>query len=348
MAINLQSLFIESGLKGKLLMAGGTLVAAASIGLAMQAFDDGPSLGAKAKQAPVKDQGLAVQDVTLTSSALIDVPLPSLSKEEAPAAQRSPAPMPEAAPAEVIPASQAVDEPLDAPGVPELTSACEITLEARPAKAAMVALDLTASCLPNAEFVLHHSGMMFSAQTDSKGTAFLTVPALAEQSVFIASFDNGEGAVVRQDVPNLGDYGRVVVQWRGDAGLGLHAREYGAAYFSEGHIHAEAKGSVTGVERGSHGVLQRFGSGLGPNALKAEVYTYPVANVATAGQVEMSVEAEITARNCNVDVEAQTLQLSADQSLQIRDVTLFMPKCDALGDFLVLKNLVEDMTLAAK
>lgn len=224
---------------------------------------------------------------------------------------------------------------------------CEIVLTADPAPAAMVDLTLEASCLPEERFALHHSGMMFHALTDRDGQARLRVPALADNAVFIASFTTGDGAVAQIDVPTLDFYDRVVVQWRGDAGLGLHALEFDAAYFGNGHIHAGARGDLSRATTGTSGVLSRFGDDAGPEALMAEVYTYPSRMSETGGQIDLSVEAEVTAVNCGQEVEAQTLQLKAGESLRTNDLTLYMPACDANGDFLVLKNLLEDLKVAA-
>ena len=229
-----------------------------------------------------------------------------------------------------------------------LEMACDITMDASPEPGAIVSLSLDAPCMTDERFVLHHNGMMFSAMTDQDGKADLSVPALTENAIFIASFGNGDGAVAQQTVEDLSKYGRVVVQWKGDTGLGLHAREFEAEYYSSGHIHAEAKGALEDLQRGTGGYLQRFGTRSGFDPLIAEVYSFPVGQNRKDGTVYMSVEAEVTALNCGLDVEAQTLEIREGADIRIQDLTLFMPKCDAVGDFLVLKNLVEDMTLASR
>ena len=66
------------------------------------------------------------------------------------------------------------------------------------------------------------------------------------------------------------------------------------------------------------------------------------------GDVELSVEAEVTQNNCDRDVEAQTIQISAGGKPLVQDLVLAMPGCDATGDFLVLKNLVNDLKIARK
>ena len=85
----------------------------------------------------------------------------------------------------------------------------------------------------------------------------------------------------------------------------------------------------------------------GADALMAEVYTFPTLTSDSAGRIGLSVEAEVTAANCGRQIAAQTLQLKPGETLRSRDVTLDMPACDANGDFLVLKNLFEDLKVAA-
>jgi hypothetical protein len=369
---------IRNGLLNrKVALGAGTLVAALGIGVAMQTFLSGPSLEETAA-AP-----LVVDDITLTSTSAA-----ALGAAGAPAPAASGlAPAPASIPAPAAPVQAAAPEPValadplpdpfpnsgasapdaapqrlaaarledadalspDAPprvGEAAAPLGCEIEMTSRALVAAMVAVEINAACLPDARFVLHHNGMMFSALTDAQGRSKLTVPALAENAVFIAAFDNGDGAMVQQTVTDLAAYGRAVVQWRGSTGLGLHAREFDAAYFSEGHVHRNAAGSLADAALGTAGVLLRFGAG--PDPLMAEVYTFPVDAAAGDGRIALSVEAEITAENCGAPVEAQTLQLRREGGLQVQDLTLNMPDCAAAGDFLVLKNLLQDMTLAAR
>mgnify|MGYP000713507934 CR=1 FL=1 len=46
-------------------------------------------------------------------------------------------------------------------------------------------------------------------------------------------------------------------------------------------------------------------------------------------------------------VDGISFELKPGETLRSRDVTLDMPACDANGDFLVLKNLFEDLKVAA-
>ena len=105
---------------------------------------------------------------------------------------------------------------------------------------------------------------------------------------------------------------------------------------------------MAATARGESGFLTPLGDATTPDALRAEIYTFPSGSATRSGDVVLSVEAEITSGNCDQQVEAQTLEIRKDDQLRTRNLTLHMPGCDATGDFLVLKNLVEDLTIAAR
>lgn len=288
---------------------------------------------------PMQGQTAPMQAAATEANDRIEVlaDMPSDAAEPAPLAVKEPI---------QTAAYDAVDPDLPSEeSVPLLT--CDIALTAEAAPAAMVDLVLNAPCLPNERMTVHHNGMMFTAVTDADGGQNLRVPALSENAVYIVSFTNGEGAVTQIDVPTLNAFDRVVVQWRGKTGLGVHALEFGAEYFSDGHIHVETAGDVAATTQGKSGFLMRYGADAGPEALMAEVYTFPSGTTGKSGQISLSVEAEVTKSNCSTQVEAQTLQMHPQQALKSQDLELFMPDCDAVGDFLVLKNLLEDLKVAS-
>ncbi|PWE36367.1 hypothetical protein DD563_10605 [Pelagicola sp. LXJ1103] len=226
------------------------------------------------------------------------------------------------------------------------TFSCEYLLSAEPFAGAMVTLSLDVTCMPNERFTLHHNGMMFSQVTDESGSAEMLVPALSSNAVFIVAFPNGEGAVATAEVTSLGAYERAVVQWKDDLGVALHALEFGADYGTDGHVSADAPRDAAAAATGNTGFMTRLGDSALPEALLAEVYTFPAGMSGQDGDVALNVEAAITEANCGRDIEAQSLQLNQSGVLKVQDVTLAMPDCDAVGEFLVLKNLLNDLTLA--
>ncbi|WP_146590510.1 translocase [Puniceibacterium confluentis] len=224
---------------------------------------------------------------------------------------------------------------------------CPVDLAATATAGAMVTLSLSAPCLGGERVTVHHNGLMFTEVTGKDGSLEVVVPALAQKALFIASFDNGDGAVASADVTSLGFYDRVALQWKGNTGLQLHAREFDAPYGGSGHIWNASTGDFAKTARGESGFLIQLGDAGSPDALLAEVYSFPVGTTESTGSIALSIEAEITADNCGTEVEAQSLELTGGGSMQVHDISLAVPDCDSIGDFLVLKKPLEDLTIAS-
>lgn len=225
---------------------------------------------------------------------------------------------------------------------------CEVLFGAEAADAATVKLTIYAPCQPQAQVSVHHQGMIFTLLTSDSGVARVTVPALSTHAVFMAEVDGGTSAVATADVPTLVNYDRAVLQWQGETGLQIHAREFGAEYGTEGHVWNAAARDPEAAIAGDGGFLMRLGDGLGAAPLYAEVYTFPSKLSRRDGAVQISVEAEITPESCGKEVSAQSIQISPDFAATALDLTMAMPGCDAVGDYLVLNNMLTDLTLAAR
>ena len=326
--------------------AAGTLVCALGIGFAMQNTDLAKKrYGSVPKSSPVSESDLPVQadgeqpvlgqvvlsvdEVELTSA--IDVTTPAQSDAPVKFATTSILPLPQ----------------FDAePTLPD--QSCEIAVEAKSGSAAMVMLSVSAPCLPNERVTILHKGMLFSEKTNVDGVLSMPVPALTENAEFVIAFGNGKGAIASTSVTDLADFDRVALQWRGDAAFSLHARENNADYGTDGHVSAMTPRSVSSALDGTGGFMSVLGRDDLDQPLMVEVYTFPKGVAARDGTVTVSVEAEVTASNCATEIEAQTLNTSGDAMPTSRSVTFAVPGCDAIGDFLVLNNPLEDLKLAAK
>jgi len=332
--------------KSSLMLGAATLLCAAGIGYIMQF---GFALPGKATAPKAVMQ---VTGITPTSSAApvrlapVTVPEPDAPSVAAPA----PAVIEDAVPEVQTIAFESTPLPAAETPAPEATEgfACDISMSAAPTAGALVDVSLVAPCLASERVTLHHQGMMFTEVLDADGGLSVTVPALAEQALFIADFASGQGATAMTQVPSLPFYDRVAVQWKGDTGLQLHAREFGADYFADGHIWAEAVGDMTAAARGEGGFLTKLGQVQSPDALYAEVYSFPRGTAQRMGDILLSVEAEITVHNCDATIDAQTLEVRDGMPLRTRNLSLLIPDCGTTGDFLVLKNLVEDLTIAVR
>lgn len=226
--------------------------------------------------------------------------------------------------------------------------ACSVMMDATVLPLAMVSLSVNAPCQPNAAMTIHHQGMMFTVLTDDAGMTDILVPAIAQDAFFISVFEGGEGAVTSVAVPELANFDRAAVQWQGVNGVQLHALEFGADYDTDGHVWAASVGELDFVAPSQAGFLVRLGDETRDTPLMAEVYTFPSGAVSRDGTVALSVETEVTAQNCGRDISAQSIQIDPTSSPTAIDLTMTMPECDAIGEFLVLKNMFKDLTLAAK
>ena len=307
------------------IMAGGVLACVLGIGYFMQA-------GATPSPQPVAmasvEEPVKISGIELTSAPALPLMPDAVDLPDAPVTR-------------AVARDMAV--PDDLPSEERAPSfSCEAEMTASVRAAAVVRLDLEADCRPNARFTLHHNGMMISVLTDEDGRARVDVPALSKSAVFIAAFEDGKGAVATAQVDDLPLYDRFVMQWRGDAqSLRLHAFEYGAEFGLPGHVW-----SKVGQDEAT-GFVMRLGDDVPGPGLRAEIYTFPTVGATREGTVALRVEAEVTTGNCGRDLEAQGISTDGEgASLQVRDLVLPMPDCAALGEYLVLKNLFNDLNIA--
>jgi len=236
-------------------------------------------------------------------------------------------------------------EPVQAPE-PIAEVDCSPVMNAVSAPAAFATLELSAPCHVNAGVTIHHQGMMFSAVTDFDGNLSVDVPALAENAVFIAAFDTGDGAVAMHDFPELANFDRAVLQWQGEDSFAINAFEFGAGFGEDGHVSAASARDVAAIENGE-GFLVQLGDKAAPQPLLAQVYTFPASNLAPDLDVVLSVDAQITSDNCEREISAQSIQILPGREVEALDLVMIMPACDSVGDYLVLKNMFQDLKLAA-
>ena len=231
---------------------------------------------------------------------------------------------------------------------------CDISLRAEVQPQAMVALTLTGGCLPHEKILLRHSGLMFSLKTDANGITKIIVPALAEKAIFIVTYDNGDGALTMVDVPDMARYQRVVLQWQGAKGLQLHAYQDGAKYGGQGHIWFEnsafdANNSDAGIE-----FFILLGDAELQDGFHAEVASFLVQKAGDASAVSLNIAAEITTDNCGRNVAVEIFLRNRDTGsdsklgggLDNRGLTLFVPECHMAGNFIVMKNVIENLNLS--
>lgn len=223
---------------------------------------------------------------------------------------------------------------------------CMPIMSAEPAAGALIDVGLTAPCHGGDTVMFVHENLMFHMLLPQDGMLKVLIPALHEAANVRASFANGDMVEAATVVDSLAFYDRVVISWMGQSGAELHAREFGAAYGEVGHVWREQPRDVGALAGGQGGFLLSLGNSDVSVAGQAEVYTFPTGISSQVGDVKVSVEAEVTDANCGKPLKVQSRSLRQGRVDDQHDLELQMPDCSAVGEFLVLKNLVEDLTIA--
>lgn len=239
-------------------------------------------------------------------------------------------------PATTVPVPPAMPEIAQAPAVD-----CTPALRVSAAAGAMLDLALTAPCDGGARVVLRHDGLAVTARLPGDGRLSLLVPALDAAGEVTAILPGGD-RISAAAPADLSGVERFAVQWSDRDAFQLHAHEDGAGHGQPGHLHAADPGQALPMVPGRGGHLMVLGDPGTDLPLMAEVYTFPAD---PARRVAITVEASVTPATCGREMLGETLHSRAGRSTRA-EITLAMPGCDALGDTLVLNNLLPQPTLA--
>ncbi len=234
------------------------------------------------------------------------------------------------------PARPLAARPTAAPAAP----ICTTTLDLLQKPGALIGVTLKAPCHDGERVVLRHAGLAVTAKTDVDGKLTTAVPALSIDGTVDVLFADGSIASGNIAVPEVQLLHRFGVQWQGPDAFVLHSFQNGADYGQPGDISPENLGEALTT---AGGFLSLVGDASVANPLMAQVYTYPTDLTASADVV---VEAAVTGATCGHDLLGETL-MSLRGVASANDLTLAMPDCGGIGDFLVLKNLATDMKIAA-
>lgn len=220
---------------------------------------------------------------------------------------------------------------------------CLLTFDLMAEPSAMIGLTLIAPCHENERVVVKHAGLVVSARTTASGSLFTSIPAMDAGGAVEVLFSDGETASAAIKMPEIAAMRRFAVQWQADDAFQIHAFENGASYSQPGHVSAADPHRPAAGIPAKGGFLVQLGDPSSTLPLVAEVYSFPVD---PSARVDVVVEAEVTAETCGRELLGETLT-SIGGKVKVTDLTLAMPDCDGVGDFLVLKNLVPDMKIAA-
>ncbi len=340
--------------KKKAMTAGVTLFIAAAAGYFMQ---NGAPLPGGAPLSETVLVSAAVPTQTGTALPTMDVPLDAPVPETPPnitipeATMVSSTPVTPLAPtvadrdapdvALVSGETETSDTPLSEPVLP----LCEAGMTATSRPAALVSLTLESPCHAGEQVELSHEGLRITERLDDKGMVRVDLPAMNENAVFTARFRDGSKTMAEIFVPTVGDYERVALIWKGVTGLGLHALATGATYGEPGHIHAGHPSTPDQASTGKGGFMSVAGSIRG--GWNGDIYTYPISLIDAGQSPEISVEAEVLAEACDMGYTATLLHVSPRYGASRAELAFGAPGCDAVGEFLVLKNLPQDLKIAS-
>ena len=225
----------------------------------------------------------------------------------------------------------------EAPVTQVAVEACPIDLALDAGPAAMIGVVVVAPCHAQERVVLRHAGLAVTARLGADGSLTQALPALvsdARVEILFADGNTVDGALLVAEAALLRRFG---VQWQGPDAFVVHGLANGADYGQLGDI------SPVNLHQPEAGTLVLLGDATVDVPLLAQIYTFPAAEGASA---EVVVEAAVTQATCGQELLGETIE-SLDDAVQITELTLTMPECSGIGDFLVLKNLASDMKIAA-
>ncbi|MFA9231356.1 MAG: hypothetical protein ACEQSU_11500 [Microgenomates group bacterium] len=220
---------------------------------------------------------------------------------------------------------------------------CTPTLDLLAEDAGMIGLTLIAGCDLNQRVVLRHGGLSVTAITTATGALFASIPAMEKDAKVEVMFADGRTVQSTISIPEMNEMRRFAVQWQSDDAFQIHAFEGTTMYDSEGHVSAQSPHTPLIGQGNNSGFLTTIGDASVQLPMLAEVYTFPMD---AKTKPDVIVEAAVTELTCGRDLLGETLT-SIGGEVYITDLTVAMPDCAGIGDFLVLKNLVPELNITA-
>ena len=232
--------------------------------------------------------------------------------------------------------------------VPRIDDPCKVTLSAMGTPAAMALVHIDAPCQQNEDFVISHESLRFSGRTDRAGQAEIMAPILAIDAKLSVLFDNVAFARTAIYMPDVSQYDRTVLQWRGKANLQLHVLESGASIGQPGHIWSGSSHTPEQAILGLHGFVVHYGSDVADIPYQAETYSYPARYGRPDMSVTMPIGVMVTPQNCGRSIPAQITQVVSGRMWSPSAVSIAVPPCDQIGNFVMLPDAISAYTRLAR
>jgi hypothetical protein len=228
--------------------------------------------------------------------------------------------------------------------VPAIDDTCKVGLSTIALAAAMAHLAITAPCHKNADFVISHEGLQFSGRTDAAGHAEVVTPIISRDAWLAVLFDNVEFARTAIYTPDVSEYDRTILQWRGAVQLQLHVLEAGANIGEAGHIWTGSSHTAELATLGQHGFVTSHGTRTAAISYQAQIYSYPAHFDRGDISVTMPVGLMVTSQNCGRLIDVQLIQVVSGRVWVPIDVSIQVPTCDSVGEFTMLPDAIAPYT----
>jgi hypothetical protein len=246
----------------------------------------------------------------------------------------------DAVPSPVAPAATEAPVVQEAPVV---EAACPVTMKIAAAPQAMIGISILAPCAPAARVVIEHEGLAITGKTSATGSLFLSIPAMALEADVTAYVGDADMVSSSLRIPAMATLRRFGVQWQDKDAFQMHAFEDGADYGDAGHVSADDPHAPLTGTPSTGGFLTLLGDDTVVLPMMAAIYTFPTSGTTNT---DVLIEAAVTEATCGREMLGETLMTLAGEAYAT-ELTLAMPDCEGVGDILVLKNLMTDLTIAA-
>ena len=184
--------------------------------------------------ASLQSPGMARAAVLPDAPALPRPPLATLQATPLPTMRAWAAPQPDSVPLSNLDRSRFASED---------SQSCNAVFKASATDRGMIRIGLSAPCAVNEPVTLRHEGLSFTEMTTDTGRMTVEIPALTADARVEAVMPDGQTFAAVVSVPMAAELQRVALVWRGEAGLNIHASEFGADAGAPGHIWAGSPGS---------------------------------------------------------------------------------------------------------
>lgn len=219
-----------------------------------------------------------------------------------------------------------------------LGTICKVEASAEAAAGATIRLSLDA-CERDIPVLIDHDGLTFTANTGPDGRLGVEIPAFQSAATVTVSVAGQPPIALDVAVPDADWYDRLALLWDGGATLSIHALEIEPDLGSAAHA-SEPLPQTKG------GVVTRLGDASLSDPALAEVYSFVSGGSHGSDTLEFSASTEVTEATCGQRLAVRVLQSVSGAAPRESNLLVTYPGCDAVGDILVLKNLLQDLKIA--